>query len=113
MLRKWHLPVLLIELMELTYRFIFTFFHSMQTIYLAQQARLGYHSPLQWLRSLSMLIAALFVEMFQRSRELNHAMQARGGEAVYWQDSVHYSKKNWLGIASILTFLVLYGGYFS
>ena len=112
-LRQWRLPVLFVELVELTYHFIFIFLESMQKIHLAQQARLGYHSPMQWLRSASMLIAALFAEMFQRSRELNNAMQARGGEAVYWQETAIYSKKNWFGIAGIATLLVIYGGLFS
>ncbi|WP_155591421.1 cobalt ECF transporter T component CbiQ [Lysinibacillus cavernae] len=112
-LRQWRLPSLLVELVELTYRFIFIFLESMQKIHLAQQARLGYHSPMQWLRSVSMLIAALFVEMFQRSRELNNAMQSRGGEVVYWQDVSSYSKKNWLGMAAIFLFLIVYGGYFT
>ena len=73
--------------------FYFYVLESMQNIHLAQQARLGYHSPMQWLRSVSMLIVALFVEMFQRSRELNNAMQSRGGDAVYWQEMGSYSKK--------------------
>ncbi|MEA0555884.1 cobalt ECF transporter T component CbiQ [Lysinibacillus irui] len=112
-LRQWRLPSLLVELVELTYHFIFIFLGSMQKIHLAQQARLGYHSPMQWLRSISMLIAALFVEMFQRSRELNNAMQSRGGESVYWQETSSYSKKNWLGMAVIFLVLIVYGGYFS
>lgn len=109
-LRLWRLPVLFVELVELTYRFIFIFLESMQKIHLAQQARLGYHSPMQWLRSASMLIAALFSEMFQRSRELNNAMQARGGEPVYWQETAVYNKKNWLGIAGISILFIIYGG---
>lgn len=111
-LRMWRLPVLFVELVELTYRFIFIFLESMQKIHLAQQARLGYHSPMQWLHSVSMLITALFAEMFQRSRELNNAMQARGDETVYWQDTAIYSKKNWLGIAGIATLYIIYGGFF-
>ncbi|MCL1696126.1 MULTISPECIES: cobalt ECF transporter T component CbiQ [unclassified Lysinibacillus] len=111
-LRQWRLPTLFVELVELTYRFIFIFLDSMQKIHLAQQARLGYSSPMQWLRSVSMLIAALFVEMFQRSRELNNAMEARGGEAVYWQQDVSYNINNWLGIAAIFILLIIYGGFF-
>lgn len=84
----------------------------MQKIHLAQQARLGYSSPMQWLRSVSMLIAALFVEMFQRSRELNNAMEARGGETVFWQEKVIYNTKNWLGIVAIFILLIIYGGFF-
>ena len=111
-LRQWRLPTLFIELVELTYRFIFIFFNSMQKIHLAQQARLGYQSPMQWLRSISMLIAALLAEMFQRSRELNNAMQARGGETVYWHNSMSYSKKNWFGIVAIFTCIMLFGGFY-
>ncbi|MEB2282073.1 cobalt ECF transporter T component CbiQ [Lysinibacillus xylanilyticus] len=111
-LRQWRLPTLFVELVELTYRFIFIFLDSMQKIHLAQQARLGYSSPIQWLRSVSMLIAALFVEMFQRSRELNNAMEARGGETVYWQDDVTYNTKNWVGIATIFILLIIYGGFY-
>lgn len=112
-LRQCRIPALFVELVELTYRFIFIFFRQYaKKIHLAQQARLGYHSPAQWLRSISMLIAALFAEMFQRSRELNNAMQARGGEMVYWQENATYSMKNWLGIAAILLFLIVYGGFF-
>lgn len=111
-LRKWRLPALFVELVELTYRFIFIFLDSMQKIHLAQQARLGYRTPLQWLRSVSMLIAALFAEMFQRSRELNNAMQARGGEPVYWQEVVTYNKNNWFVMAGIFLFLIIYGGGF-
>ncbi|UZM98150.1 hypothetical protein OL548_25745 [Lysinibacillus sp. MHQ-1] len=102
MLRQWRLPPLLVELVELTYRFIFYFFSkACKKIHLAQQARLGHHSPMQWLRSMSMLITALFIEMFQRSRELNNAMQARGGETVYWHETAVYNKKNWLGMMAI------------
>jgi len=111
-LRQWRLPVLFVELVELTYRFIFIFLDSMQKIHLAQQARLGYRSPMQWLRSISMLIAALLAELFQRSRELNNAMEARGGETVYWQENVTYCMKNWLGIATIFISLIIYGGFF-
>ncbi|MGE7941501.1 cobalt ECF transporter T component CbiQ [Lysinibacillus xylanilyticus] len=111
-LRLWRLPTLFVELVELTYRFIFIFLDSMQKIHLAQQARLGYRSPMQWLRSISMLIAALFAEMFQRSRELNNAMQARGGETVYWQEDVTYCMKNWLGMAAIFISLIIFGGFF-
>ncbi|MEB2299581.1 cobalt ECF transporter T component CbiQ [Lysinibacillus xylanilyticus] len=112
-LRQWRLPTLFVELVELTYRFIFIFLDSMQKIHLAQQARLGYSSPMQWLRSVSMLIVALFVEMFQRSRELTNAMEARGGEMVYWQEKASYNTKNWLGIAAIFILLIIYGGFFS
>ncbi|WP_107841412.1 cobalt ECF transporter T component CbiQ [Metasolibacillus meyeri] len=111
-LRQWRLPHLLIELVELTYRFIFMFFSSMHKIHLAQQARLGYTSPRQWLHSISMLIASLFVEMFQRSYELNNAMQARGGQMVYWKEDMAYNKRNWIVIGAIWLALVLYGGIF-
>ncbi|GLC89269.1 cobalt ECF transporter T component CbiQ [Lysinibacillus piscis] len=111
-LRQWRLPILLIELIELTYRFIFLFLESMQNIHLAQQARLGYHSFSVWLRSISMLIVALFAEMFQRSRALNNAMQARGGDMVYWQEPIPYCKRNWILMTFTFLALLLYGGFY-
>lgn len=89
----------------------FHLFRYHAKIHLAQQARLGYHSPMLWIRSVSMMIVSLIVEMFQRSQELNNAMQSRGGEPVYWQENAVYSKRNWLGIACIVTFYVIYGGF--
>ena len=111
-LRKCHVPSLFIEIAELTYRFIFVFLESAHQIYIAQQSRLGFHSPSQWLRSISLLISALLVEVLQRTSELSNAMLARGyGDTnVYFENEHTYSSKNWLVI--IVTFILIGTIYF-
>lgn len=110
MLRKARLPLLFIELVELTYRFIFMFIESMQKIHVAQQARLGYTQPMQALRSTGLLVTSLFVDLLKRSKELNNAMQARGGEFVYWEENKQYSKNNWMMLGAVFVSLIVYGG---
>ncbi|MHB8125697.1 MAG: cobalt ECF transporter T component CbiQ [Desulfitobacteriaceae bacterium] len=77
LLRKLKTPVLITELMILIYRFIFVFLESAATIRRAQSSRLGYITTRSSFRSLSQLFAALFGKVFQQSRELSEAMDAR------------------------------------
>lgn len=116
-LRRWHVPSLFVDLMELTYHFIFVFLESAHKIYVAQQSRLAYQTFLLWLRSISLLISALFVELIHRSKELSNAMLARGGEThtnVYVDSNQPYSLKKWLLMISIFCLFgiiyVLFGG---
>lgn len=115
-LRKLKVPQLLIELTEITYRFIFVFLETALKIYQAQNSRLGYITVRQWLHSLGMLISSLFITVFQRARELTIAMDSRGytEDIMYINDSYQYSAINWfiiIGIiASIVTVYILFGG---
>ncbi len=77
-LRKLKVPQLLIEITEITYRFIFVFLETSLKIYQAQNSRLGYRTARLWLHSLSLLISSLFIQVFQRARELTIAMDSRG-----------------------------------
>lgn len=108
-LRKLHVPVLFVEMCELVYRFIFIFLQSTEQIYIAQQSRLGYHSPVIWLRSISLLVSSLVVDMLQRSTKLSYAMQSRSLDAnpMYWEDAHHISIKNWLIIMTIFSIHVI------
>lgn len=116
-LRRCHVPSLFVDLMELTYRFIFVFLESAHKIYIAQQSRLAYQTSSLWLQSVSQLISSLFVEMIHRSKELSNAMLARGGgadDSVYVEASHPSSWKNWLmmiGTFCVLGIIyVLFGG---
>lgn len=107
-LRKWKVPQLLLELIELTYRFIFVFLEISASIFQAQNSRLGYHTLKSSLHSLAMLISNLFVHVFQRSKELSMAMNARGyHESVqFLEDSYERSTKNWFFISAIIIIVV-------
>lgn len=110
-LRKLRVPALFIEMCELTYRFIFVFIQSAEQIYIAQQARLGYNTLSQGLRSVAFLVSSLFIDVLQRSKQLSNAMQSRSLETspLYWEEDFAYSTKNWLAI--VCTFSCIVGIY--
>lgn len=107
-LRKLKVPPLLIEITEITYRFIFVFLETSLKIYQAQNSRLGYRTAKLWLHSLSLLISSLFIAVFQRARELTIAMDSRGyvEDILYLDDDYQYSVTNWLIILGIITSIV-------
>lgn len=78
LLRRLRVPVLLIDLMSLVYRFIFILLDSMQRMYTAQQGRLGYSSRRAALRSAGLLASQLFIDAYQRSQRMHLALESRG-----------------------------------
>jgi cobalt/nickel transport system permease protein len=68
--QKLRLPKVLIEVMLLTYRFIFIFLEEAAAIYRAQTLRFGHGTLKNRYRSLGMLITMLFMRVFQRYRVL-------------------------------------------
>ena len=77
-LRRWHVPVLFVELMTLVYRFIFVLLETTQAMRTAQEARLGYSSVGRWLRSVGMLASNLYLRANTRATNLFTALSARG-----------------------------------
>lgn len=108
-LRKLKVPPLLIEITEITYRFIFVFLETALTIYQAQNSRLGYRTAKRWLHSLSLLISALFISVFQRAKELTISMDSRGytGDILYVNEEYAYSITNWLIIVGIIAGIII------
>ncbi|TYR80743.1 cobalt ECF transporter T component CbiQ [Priestia megaterium] len=108
-LRKLKVPSLFIEIVALTYRFIFVFFESATMIYQAQSSRLGYTTIRQSIRSLGMLISMLFFKVFQKTSQLSMAMNSRGYEEnlVFIEPEYPYSIRNWIIIASLFISLTV------
>lgn len=79
LLRRLRTPEVLLDLMVLCYRMLFVFASAMQDTLTAQQARLGYCSTRQSLRSLGLLAANLAVQTWLRARGLHQAALARNG----------------------------------
>lgn len=77
-LRKLRVPKLLVEMMELIYRFIFVLLETSDTIVTAQNARLGYTRLSTGYRSLSTLVSSLFIRAYKRSDDLYIALESRG-----------------------------------
>lgn len=80
LLRRLHLPDVLLDLMVLCYRMIFVFSEAVHDTLTAQQARLGYTTARRSLRSLGLLAANLTVQVWLRARGLHVAALARNGD---------------------------------
>ncbi len=76
--RRIHIPDLLIDLLTLIYRFIFTLMDCLDRMMLAQEVRLGFNGWGGTLRSAGEIAANLFIEAFRRSQKLDIALQGRG-----------------------------------
>ncbi len=110
-LRWLRLPSSLIELMVLTYRFIFMFVELSAAIYYAQAARLGYVTIRSSYRSLGQLLGGLFLKAYYHAGELLQGLEARGyqGELRFLTSHYQVSRGNWTVIAIILLNLVALG----
>ncbi|WP_141994319.1 cobalt ECF transporter T component CbiQ [Bacillus sp. B4EP4a] len=111
-MRKLKVPSLLVDLIELTYRFIFIFLDTALAIHQSQASRLGYGSLRKGIRSLGLLISSLFLGVLQRSGHLTMAMNARGYQEnlSYIEDTYTYSSRNWLIAIVILGSLIFING---
>lgn len=80
LLRSCRTPETVLDLMSLCYRTLFVLSESVHVTIVAQSARLGYASPRHSLRSLGSLTANLAHQVWQRSRQLHLAAEARGND---------------------------------
>lgn len=69
-LKKLHIPSIIIELLVLTYRFIFIFLEESREIYLSQEIRFGYSNFKNALKSSSLLIRSLFLRVLLRYEDM-------------------------------------------
>ena len=77
-LKKWKIPSVIIELMELIYRFIFIVYSESRKIYVAQASRMGYSTFRNSIKSLGTLGSMLFLRGFKRSDRIFNALESRG-----------------------------------
>jgi cobalt/nickel transport system permease protein len=109
-LDRCKVPTILLDLIGLTYRFIFIFIDSGRTIYIAQMSRLGNVTFLKHLKSFGLLISALLVKVLYEVRELNNAVNSRSmnGYIIFINQHFNFHKTRWLLISfvviSIITF---------
>lgn len=95
-LRRWHVPVLFIELMTLIYRFIFVLLETAAKMHIAQESRLGYSTWRRTLRSVGMLASNLYLRANARASALFTALSARGytGELRVLRSEPVWSARN-------------------
>lgn len=77
-LSRLRIPGLLIELMELIYRFIFVLWETAGQIRTAQESRLGYRGFSRSLRSLGMLASMVFLRAWKKAGRVYCALESRG-----------------------------------
>jgi len=107
-LQKLRCPKLLIELMHLIYRFIFVLLATAETVFIAQNSRLGYTGLSSGYRSVSSLISTLFFRSYRHSDEIYTAMEARGydGEINVLEESKPWSRTGFIMSAGFNLLLI-------
>ncbi|MFZ5647636.1 MAG: cobalt ECF transporter T component CbiQ [Bacillota bacterium] len=76
-LRKLKAPAILVELMNLIYRFIFVLAETADKIYTSQSSRLGYKNIRSGYHSFGQLVSNIFLKSYHRSGMLLDTMTAR------------------------------------
>jgi cobalt/nickel transport system permease protein len=110
LLRRLRVPALLIDLMTVTYRFIFILFDTFGRIYTAQCCRLGYSSPARSFASAGRLGSRLFIDAYRRSQRLQLALDARGFDGELRVLPRSYSASPallWAGAATLASLLAV------
>lgn len=107
--RRLKIPKLIIELMSLIYRFIFVLIETADTMFIAQDSRLGYRSLSSSYRSLGALASTLFIRAYKRSDELYTALEARGydGELNVLEEKFEKSRLGYIAPIIINIFLIV------
>lgn len=77
LMKRAHLPVVLIEQILLTWRFIFIFLEEAAAIYHAQSLRFGYRNLHTGYRSLAMLVTMLFSRVMMRYQQMSVALNVK------------------------------------
>lgn len=87
-LRKWHVPALLIELMHMIYRFIFMMSAVYADMSTAAQARFGFDGFGTSIRTFGCTAANLFVYSLRKASLYYDALEARGydGTLAFWEE---------------------------
>ncbi len=109
LLRRMRTPALLIDIVTLTYRFIFVLLESLDRMHNAQDSRLGYSSFRNSMASLGVLGSRLFIDAYHRSKRMQIALESRGSSGDLRVLSISYRTDQalWLlGLATIASLLI-------
>lgn len=77
-LGRLHVPKLMIELMELIYRFIFLLFEETERVCTAQKSRLGFQKKRDTINALGEMAATIFLRALRRGDRVYAALESRG-----------------------------------
>lgn len=106
--KTWHMPTLILELMQLTYKMIFILYDTARHVYQAQRTRLGYLGIRSSFRDMGVLATMTFIRAIKRSEALYTALEARGynGE-IRVLDEPYQKSKWWYWTTASVALLIL------
>ena len=109
LLRRIHMPQVMVELSMMIYRYIFLFLETSEQMSLAQTLRLRRSGWLNRIRALSMLIGSLFIRTLDQGERTLAAMNARGydGDIRILDDFASPKKLALVGIVLFDVLLVI------
>jgi cobalt/nickel transport system permease protein len=101
-------PKLIVELMGLIYRSIFVLLETADTMFTAQNSRLGYSDLKSGYRSLAALASTLFIRAYKKSDQLYIALESRGydGEINVLEEQIETHWTEFITPVSINLFLI-------
>ncbi len=105
-LRRLHVPQLLIELMDLIYRFIFVLSDTASSIRTAQQSRLGYTGFRRSITSLGTLASMVFLRAWSKGDHVYSALESRGYTGILLTLPEEYEKGTACYLAALAVVLV-------
>jgi cobalt/nickel transport system permease protein len=82
-MKRIGIPLELIDLMMIIYRYIFIVSAQAKEIWQAQVMRLGYSRPMEAIRSFAMLSGMLFISSWNSGEDLIHAMDCRCYNGIF------------------------------
>jgi cobalt/nickel transport system permease protein len=106
--RRLKVPKLIVEMMGLVYRFIFVLLDTADTMFTAQNSRLGYIDLSTGYRSLGTLASTLFIRSYKRSNDLFTSLEARGydGDLNVLEEPFEKCRKMYIVTVVLNTILV-------
>lgn len=101
-LKRFHVPVMVLTLMELIYRYIFVLFEEAGKMRTAQRSRLGYQDFKTSMQSTGQLVAGLFLRAYTRCDRVYNALLSRGYEGELRTLGGQYRRSNKLTVLLVL-----------
>jgi cobalt/nickel transport system permease protein len=104
-------PATVVELADLTYRFVVLLLATTRSVAAAQAARLGYTTRAATLASSSQLVACVLVRAWERARRLQEGLEGRGydGTLRVWEPPRPRSPRFAAATGALLGVLVVLG----
>lgn len=108
-LRRFHVPELVIELMYLIYRYLFVLLDVQQTLTISASARLGYNDLRRSVSTAGRISGTLLASSFRRSSQCFDAMESRGydGKLAFLSHMPSFRWRHFFAAAAYLLGLLI------